>query len=87
MKSGWSDYDATHVQIKDPEIMKHVLNHEKKRPVKLTKNGQEICFESCSEASRFLGYNKGYLVNVWRKRKKDEFMIGGYHVEMSERCY
>ena len=45
------------------------------KPVVLNDGVKEFCFESMAEASRFLGWNNGYIYNCLRKHRfiKDRF--------------
>ena len=86
LDNGYSDDEAISIDV-GSEIMKSkVINHEVKRHATLIdqRTKEKILFDSCSAASRFLGFNSGYLSNVMRKRHSCRFEIGGYYVKIGE---
>lgn len=77
-KFHWSEYDATHV-IPDS----HYYTAKTFRRTILTnmENGEIKNFDSCSQASRFLGKKDTYLLRV-SYSKGNKFTCGNYFVEI-----
>lgn len=86
LNNGWSDYDSTHIQAGCSGITSDGM-WKKKAYLKSKDSNEEMMFDSCSEASRFLGFNVGYISNFVRKHNTQDFEVGKYHVRVEEHCY
>ena len=89
LKSGWSDYDATHIKPKSYEAYKNSKGDDLGKIAIITnkKTGDVHEFKSYSAASRFLGHNNGYIHNRISKFKSHIFETGEYIVEATEQSY
>lgn len=83
---GYSDEDAVNLPIGCEEVRRKSRNNQLKRRVILTNKItlEQLKFESCTSASRFLGHNDGYLSTKFLRLKKSNFEIEDYYVEIGE---
>ena len=85
LKSGWSDYDASHISP-SKKVIRVKAKHSHKISVHITSltTGKHLNFESCKEASLFLGKYGDYLSRRFSRNKESEFYIGDYYVELEK---
>lgn len=86
LRNGWSDYDAAHFEAGQSGRCSNGM-WKKKVYIKIKGSNNEIEFASCSEASRFLGFNAGYILNYVKKHNTQEFEVKNYYVRVEEHCY
>ena len=83
---GYSMDEAITLEVNGDEMLSKMGGHEQKRHVTLTdlETGEKISFDSCTDASLFLGYGRNYLGTKYYRNKKTEFDVKNYHVELGE---
>lgn len=82
LSRGLTDEEA----VDNDYINSRKTGHAIKRNVILInkENGEVLRFNSCSEASRFLGFGSAYLCDRSKKLGNNVFEIANYHVELGE---
>ena len=75
IQSGWTHFDATHTKIMDARDTLPKQRCMRRRKVKMISEdtGEEKTFDSLTDASRFMGYEKGYLNILSGRLKSRDF--------------